>query len=1364
MQKYFKIVVSYLSIISKTFQFVALSHSYLFHQDNLFIFAADNTKLTTFMKTIILSCMLTLAAMVNMNADAQTFRLFTSDKLSSNLITCICQDKTGYIWIGTEYGLNKFDGYRFTTYLHDDDDSTTIHDNFITNIYIDRSGRLIIGSSQGVSIYDYKRDCFHIARNAGNQPHISSFSQLPDGLLLACTAGFGAFSINLSSMMMKQYGQYLSNSAENFINEIYVDKKRYLWTIGSTPTVARYNGLYIKPRMAQIYPSYLGVPQKFIINAHGEMYILCQHGLMKYNRQNDCMEKINLIAYPFDLKNISMRTAIIARNGDLFIGTTDNGIFCVKKGTTNLTAVGNSIKGFNLGASNIRAICEDREGNLWIGCNKKGLLFIPKKKAKFTTWSFAEQNYNIGGSISSICNGDHGNIWCTIQNNGVYGFDRNGKIFKHPTSPSHTNIIYKDKSGNYWIGAGSGLFRYNPTTGSAKLALKIDGETINTMEDDGHGTLFVSDFGKGLKVFNTKTNRCQSYSMYMNSARGRLNNDWIMTLKYDSRGILWIGNTAGFIQFSPPTGVFTPRQGNGYLVLSTCNAFYELPDHKMLIGTSAGLYLFNTVSDTAVPFGHAKLLRNKSIASIEKDKNGDLWFSTSMGIWQYKTAQRQLSGYINGNGLATHEYAINAVLHADDDRIFYGTSDGITSFYPQSVKSFSIIRREPILTNLIIGGKTINCSSTSNGSCITEKEVDQSNHFCISYIDNTFTMEFSMMEYGYAGNIIYQYRLNGQGDWTSTEEGSNAIMFNHLQPGTYTLEVRANINGSYSPVKTFYITITPPWYSSTFAYIIYVFILMSLAYYVFYIYNRHRREEMYEEKMKFLINATHDIRSPLTLITGPLHKLMKKEFDSETNNELNVIDRNAQRILRLVNQILDARKLDKKQMALHCQKTNLPAYIEEIKKNFEFHAKESNICFTFENDNTVTDAWIDRINFDKVISNLLSNAFKYTFDGGKIAIILSSGHDAKASAFLKDYIEIRVVDNGIGIKEKVMDRVFERFYQSSNASSANVQGTGIGLNVCKMIVDLHHGSIKAENGPDGHGTCMTIRIPQGYEHLSEEERLQDEDTLTVAGKKKWNNARYKIMIVDDDADICRYISGELGGYFKFKACGNGKEALAELLKNSYDLVISDVMMPEMDGFTLTKNIKSNSLISHLPIILLTSKSDVDNRLTGFEKGADAYIEKPFDMEELHVVINNLIKNRLRLKGKFSGAQQQEGKIENIHEEIVGNDEHLMQRIIKSVNSNLGDADFNVDTLASDVGLSRAQLHRKMKDMTGISSGEFIRNVRLDQAAKLLRENKVNITQVAYSVGFNNQTHFSTVFRKHFGISPSEYVEEHKKEE
>lgn len=507
--------------------------------------------------------------------------------------------------------------------------------------------------------------------------------------------------------------------------------------------------------------------------------------------------------------------------------------------------------------------------------------------------------------------------------------------------------------------------------------------------------------------------------------------------------------------------------------------------------------------------------------------------------------------------------------------------------------------------------------------------------------------------------------------------------------------------------------------------------------------------------MQFLINATHDIRSPLTLIMGPLNKLKNRLEDAESKQDIDMIDRNAKRLLLLVNQILDERKIDKNQMHLHCQKTNLKEFLRGIVSLYNFNAQERSITLSLKEDETLNEegnlqVWIDRINFDKVISNLLSNAMKYTSDGGDITIII--GKNEKSAI-------IKVEDTGIGLKEEKTDRLFDRFYQGNNNSDIHIEGTGIGLNLCRALVKMHGGTIRAYNRTDGiKGSCFEVNIPLGKEHLKPEEILQEDGTKTAesTGKRTQANRNFNILIVDDDAEIAHYIKTELSDWYRFEHACNGKEGLKMLLTSKYDLVISDVMMPEMDGVTMLKKIKSNTNVSDIPVILLTSKSEVENRLEGLRKGADAFLAKPFNMEELHILIDNLVDNVRRIRGKYSGAQGQKAKIDQI--QVKGNNDALIERVMKYMNEHLADPDLNVEKLTEDVGISRAQLHRKLKEIAGVSAGEFIRNLRLEQAARLIEEGQINITQVAYSVGFNNQTHFSTVFKKHYGMSPSEYAE------
>ncbi|MBR2776581.1 MAG: response regulator, partial [Prevotella sp.] len=656
----------------------------------------------------------------------------------------------------------------------------------------------------------------------------------------------------------------------------------------------------------------------------------------------------------------------------------------------------------------------------------------------------------------------------------------------------------------------------------------------------------------------------------------------------------------------------------------------------------------------------------------------------------------------------------------------------------------------------------VNALTESDGRMISDGPVIETDNYEVSYLDNSVTLEFSLLDFNSPRNIIYEYRINN-GRWLQTREGENSVQLSHLQPGTYQIEVRALSAGVRSETKNIIVEVTPPWYRSGWAYMIYLLGVIGIVGMMGWMWKRSANQQLDEEKMKFLINATHDIRSPLTLIMGGVGKLknlkikeLKNEaevqalYDTTIQPSIEAIDRNAQRLMLLVNQILDERRIDKHQMQLHCRETNMVDFISGICKLYQYNASQRNITFTFEHDKDHVLAWVDRIHFDKVVSNLLSNAFKYTFDGGEVKVVLREQE--------KD-IEIKVVDSGTGIKEEDKERLFTRFYQGRNSDDLGMQGTGIGLNLSLAIAQLHGGKIKADNRSDGQGACFTVTLPKGNSHLKPDQIVTDSparEVLSDGNGDKRRFRQFKILVVDDDQEIADYIINELGSRYKFNHAPNGKEGLKMLLTEDYDLVVSDVMMPEMDGLTLLKRIKDNPQISEIPVIMLTSKAEVEHKLEGLKSGADAYIAKPFSMEELHIQIDNLIDNVRRLRGKFSGAVQQEKRVENI--EVKSNDDALMERVMRSVNAHLSDPDFNIDALASDVGISRAQLHRKMKEITGISSGKFLRNLRMEQAARLLREGAVNVSQVADRVGYDDRAHFSTAFKAHFGQSPTEYAE------
>ena len=1279
--------------------------------------------------------LLTIFLLLSIVAFSQTQPFYTSDQLSSNQITNICQDRTGYIWVGTEFGLNKYDGYRFTNYFHETDQAATISSNVISFLFLDSQGSLWVGTQKGLDRYDEANDQFiHVGlTGAKGVPRINYIIQEDEHHLLIGTAGYGLFRLDIrddSSQMLDGYAK----GDTNYFSYIFIDEEGAFWKSGHGSSISRRDA---KGRLEEFESPY-GTVTGFI-GYEGGVLMICIHGMLFY--RDGVMHADFFDQGAFGGSELLLRTAIRDRHGNLFIGTMGNGLCWIPKGERSLRKYEYASATFDLGSSNVWALYEDSQDNLWVGCQKRGLLLLPQNQPLFRTWKFADLHVTTGGSLTSVCLGDNGMTWCAVQNNGIIGLDASGRVVAHPASPEGTYLLYRDKQGGYWVGTNGGVYAYDPLTGRAQRKVVFSNGHINAMADDGRGTLFFSVFSEGFCSYNVKTGELRRFNMHQDDPqRGRLHNDWISHLFFDSKGKLWICTASGVNCYDPVEDHFRPYGWEVVLDYNSVQTVYETSEHKILIGTNTGLYLYDNRKGDVVPFPGAEVLANKVVCGIVEDQSGDLWCSTAMGIWQYQREKGLFVNYLHGNGLGSREYVNGVAMHTPDDRIWFGISDGITSFTPKDIRDSHPASGTIHLTGVYIGSNSV--------------RMPQGDTFEFSYLDNTFTMEFSLLNYLNTENVIYEYRVNKTGEWASTMAGRNRIPFTHLQPGSYLLEVRAFDSGVYTEPQVYHIVIRAPWYRSSWAYLIYILVILAILGFLVWFYLHKRQQELDEEKMKFLINATHDIRSPLTLIMSPLNKLLKRDLDSDVKSELKTIEHNAQRVQNLVNQILDIRKIDKQQMKLQCQETDMVQYVGNILKSYEYMARERGMEFRYLPAIDHLNVWLDRSAFDKIVDNLLSNAFKYTYDGGTIEVRVDEGPNGTA--------QLQVADTGVGIRGD-LHKIFDRFYQGSASRSLHIEGTGIGLNLCKMIVEMHHGTIEAANRDGSQGSIFTVRLPLGNNHLTKEEILVPESQEQKTTKVK-PQSNYRMLVVDDDAEIGLYISQELGAFYHVTPVTSAREALRLLLgveaDRQYDLVVSDVMMPEMDGFTFLRMIKTNMNLSHIPVVMLTSKSDVANRLEGLEKGADAFLAKPFDMDELHVVINNLISKNLRLKGKYSGSQQQKDKVEET--KVKGNDELLMERIMKVVNKHLSDSDFNVETLTSEVGISRAQLHRKMKEMTGLPVSEFIRNIRLEQAVRLLEEQKINVTQVAYTVGFSNLAHFSTVFRKQFGVSPTEYMERKNK--
>ena len=632
------------------------------------------------------------------------------------------------------------------------------------------------------------------------------------------------------------------------------------------------------------------------------------------------------------------------------------------------------------------------------------------------------------------------------------------------------------------------------------------------------------------------------------------------------------------------------------------------------------------------------------------------------------------------------------------------------------------------------------------------------------------------MEFAFPEQVKYEYRINN-GEWVSLSHGMSEVTFSNLPSGTYHFAVRSRYNEIYSDERTFTIVVHPAWYASIWAYLVYALLAAAL---IWYIMRQRRRkeqerlrlqehihaEQLNEAKIQFFMNISHDIRTPMTLIMSPLQKLITTDKDAARQKQYSLMERNGKRIQSLIDQLMDLRKIDKGMMQMKFKQTDVVAMLKEIHGLFAYQATERNIKDTFTSKEETLYADIDRVAFDKIVMNVLGNAYKYVPDGGWITVELDRQRDT---------FTLKIANSGNGIAPEELERIFDRFYQVNNTGSP-FGGTGIGLHLTRSLVMLHGGTITAHNmESDGCYFLITLPLKQGQALPETASDVKEqagkavavvEETLTnveeTQGEAASSSRRKTILIVEDDDEIRQYLAGEFSQQYAVEECTNGKEGLEHALKHVPDLVITDLMMPVMDGYTLCQKLKRNVNTNHVPVIMLTAKTSDEDRLEGLGAGADASIVKPFNVEILSRAAANLIQSRQVLRNKFTGKEAQTEKVEQV--KLKTPDERLLERIMSTINSNISNPDLSVEFISQEVGISRAHLHRKLKELTNQSPRDFIRNIRLKQAANLLASGNQNVTEVMYAVGMQNAASFSTMFKNFYGVSPKEYTREHSKKE
>ena len=1351
------------------------------------------------MKTISQLIITMMICLFSIQAWAQSGKLFNTDnQLSSNLATQVFQDKSGFIWIATRNGLNNYDGYNINVIKKDMSNFLGLNSNYINSIAQDEKEHILLGTNNSLLEFtgsEFLKIPMLDSKGKELATYVKQVYPLKNKDVAVATSGYG--------IMLKKQDEQKCHAMKGeveklkYIHKLLEDKRGRLWIITED------GKLYRKETNCRVTSHFAGTEgvgaQDIQQDALGNIYLASKNQGVHLLRAGS-----NVFTRICSIGNLPIDNIYISRNNKLYIGCDGLGIYVYDPQTGFLQDNPLFSRLVNLAKSKVTSIIEDNQGNIWVSMLQKGVFMQSNIQNDFNYMGFRLGNRNVIGEncVTSLSINQGNQVWVGTDKDGLYLFNiATRSVEGHFLNQSTVLTLCKDQQGRTWVGTYTDGLGYMDAAGSFHpVDLGISKSVgILDIKQDPQGNIWIATMGKGLFCLQkdgSRRNYKAKYGADNNLKVNSLPNDYLIKMALSKDGNhVYIATSVGLACLDRKRNSWVSTfKGINCLnknSFSHC-VFVDSKDH-VWYGTEDGAFCFDFRKGIKPKlYTTANGLTDNSVASITEDYQGNIWLGTIKGLNKLALKSGTITKFYAESGLQSNEFSDASVCTTQDRKtILMGGSGGLNWFQADQVRQHPW-QAKVVISGFILNNKMVTPGMKSGSYTITDNWSTFSRDFQLSHEDNTFTLQLSTLTYNDVEQISYVYSINGDA-WRTVPAGQNELAFSHMAPGSYKYRIKAICNGYETPVKEFTIIVHPAWYASIWAKLFYLLLLIAAI----MLYLRHRKrqmedqlilqqhihaEEMGEAKIKFFMNISHEIRTPLTLIITPLLSLIKEDKEPHRQGIYEIIRKNSERILHLINQMMDLRKIDKGQMAMRMCKTDMVSFINEEYDLFKQQAIAKSIDFEYQHDCEELPVWIDRNNFDKVIINTLSNAFKFTPTAGHILLSLThTDHHA--------YISIK--DSGIGIPKDKLETIFQRFYQTPADPSDRNIGTGIGLDLTRSLVELHYGTISARNneGEKGskfeRGSEFIIRIPLGKDHLKPEEIIEEEEM-----KKEQNNelaeaeqeeqlaenndqpaetlnnsdttpasakgAKAEIVIVEDEEDIQEYLKAQLSSDFKIRTYPNGKVALNEILKNKPDLVISDIMMPEMDGTTLCAKLKSNINTNDVPIILLTAKSREEDQLEGLQTGADAYILKPFNMDILHRNIINLLTVRRTLRNKFTGNESQNHQVEQI--EMQTPDNSLMQRVMEVINENINDSDLSVDMIAQKVGISRVHLHRKMKELTNQTPHSFIRNIRLQQAAKLLKDGKQSITEVMYACGFSNSASFSTMFKNLYGCSPREYMQ------
>jgi signal transduction histidine kinase/ligand-binding sensor domain-containing protein/DNA-binding response OmpR family regulator len=1373
----------------------------------------------------LVSCLVLFSIAIWSQKPIEKYRFVNiKESISQIGVQTIIQDHYGFVWLGTSgAGLNKFDGTDYKIFKFKPNDPTSLSNNTINCSYIDNKNRLWFGTDEGLNLYDYKNDCFKrilLSEFKKNKVKVLVKSLIGDrkGNLFIGTLELGLFKMNLNNFKVEKIACQGSNSTStNTINALQVDSKGKVYA-GTESGLKEFDTKTNSLRRS-VFKNKEGVksindPIQCLLIEKNNIWIgTMPSGLFKIkSNSKDLLFEIN----HFPISQNRILSIINLPDKTVMCGTENDGLFHIDANGKILNHyLSSKSERKNILSNSIWSLFLDRNERIWMGYYNAGIGVYDKLYDKFKNLESIPgiSNSLQISSVSAIVKDRFNRFWIAMDGGGIDVFDPKSSQYTHigpgenkvfsGLTNNYVETLFIDSKQNLWAGTWNGglYFLKNGDKKFINFTVNNSGggltsNNIISITEDLEGTIWFASWDKGLHSFNPDTGKFINHRSEPFLKSG-ISDSYVTKILVDKKNNLWVAtrNIGLFKIKKLASNTFSivsmanrmSKEFKNYAKTEDILSLYEGKDGSIWIGTKgSGLCKYNVKTDRFKWYNKQDGLEADNIVGIIGDLKGNIWLSSNSGVARLDVKTNTFTNYTKNDGLLSNDFNRNATFRDEQGIIYFGNYFGLDYFNPSN-----IIVNNVLPSLYLTDFKLFNITVTTNqkGSPL-QSAIGETKSITLNSTQSVFTIEYTGINYTRPEKNQYAYYLEGlEKSWNYVGRLKSAT-YTNLEQGNYIFKLKsANSDGKWNKeILELKITVLPPWWKSNMALFSYVVLLLLGGYYfnkmmlnrlnknkeIILEQNKRLQEKaLNEKKFQFFTNISHELRTPLTLIMNSIDDIIRDDtlnLATRTKEKLNIIHKNTNRLYRLINELLDFKKLESNKLKIKAVKLNLVDFIKDVVIHFREELAIKGIEFDLDSDVADISIWSDADMLEKIIFNILSNAIKVTPNGGTININLQSTDKLFHLPLVNKTegvkaVEIIISDTGPGIEKGEVEKIFERFYQVENLNKSYYGGTGIGLELVRDFVRLHKGEIEVDSKV-GEGTTFTIILPMGKSHFDDNEILLNSIEVQVKKKQELtcleiekekgidideNLHKYTLLIVEDNYELRDYLKKELENEYKVLVANNGKSGID--LANEFlpDIILTDVMMPEMDGFDFCKNIKRDLRTSHIPVLMLTAKTEIEDRIEGIEVGADAYMVKPFDMRLLRLRLSQLITSRQLIFNKYFSL------ISTVPEGIktLSLDKEFIEKVLNYIKENISNPDLNVESLATQLKLSRSQFYRKIKVLTNQTANEFLRNVRLQKAKQILENENVSISEVCYKTGFSSPSYFTKCFKSYFGILPTD---------